>query len=314
MKKLLIIILTICLLLSISIKASAIGTTYSEEGLTIELGENHQYGGHVSLTGYGSNAVNASGYDEYDDYLGWFNCFYFALFVNVSQRFSQVNNALYVLAPSEAAEFFKYGGHVNDGVYSVTDRWHADLVAYYDDEDKLIHLGKVIDVYEGTSNGVLGDLDLVKVLSKWGTGQIVEHRGDCCPEMTSGETEYVLYYKYTRNHTCSYGHSYVDINNHRYKCLVGNVYCGYGLTNEPHIIVYAKKDVSNHYKNCDLCSFSVQEAHTWLQISDSLFTCIHCNQRALYIENYHDAIIFDHKSMYGIINYNGKNYTVILID
>lgn len=314
MKKVLIIVLLFCFVLSLSLKVKATGATYIGEGLTISLSTSNSQGGSISLTEYGGNAENALGYYFTDDELGSFNCFYFTFFYNVTPRINAMNGNLYELGYSEASKFLRNGLYLNSGVYTQTDRQHADIIAYYDSDDNLVHTGNVIEVYDGVSNGVCGDSNLVKVISKWDVCQIVEHRGDCCIDVSNGNASYVLYYKYTNNHNCIYDFS-IGSSSHTYCCtnLTNGLYCNFGWTSN-HSIYYQKNDLSKHYKLCHLCPLSVQENHTWQSFNDLFFTCIYCNQFALYIEDYHDGIINDSRVEYGIIVCDGKEYLVKLIN
>lgn len=84
----------------------------------------------------------------------------------------------------------------------------GDIICYYKSNGENIHSGVVVEVLNGTSNGVCGNSNLVMIESKWGSAGLYRHRGDQCP-YPGLEATYVKYYRprtgssYTLNQSMS---------------------------------------------------------------------------------------------------------------
>lgn len=69
--------------------------------------------------------------------------------------------------------------YYTDGSYIQVSTPHKnDRICYFDRLGTNIHSGIITEIYSGSSNGVCGGSDLVKVISKWGELGLYEHRGD----------------------------------------------------------------------------------------------------------------------------------------
>ncbi len=313
MKKSIIILILIVLCFSFTqVNAKGTTVTYVGEGLTIVLSSESHAMEDNSLTCGDYEELN---YEISDSNLRKFNCFYFCLFYLVEPRYSAMNNQMYYIGNDDASKFLKYGNYLTSGVYEQTDRFHADLIAYYNQNNELIHMGHVVEAYKGTSNNVCGDSNLVKVISKWGSGKIYKHQGDCCPYTSTngGAASFVIYYKYCRFHTCTHVFD-IETSQHYCKCDVNSQYCNFQLNPHNNAFSYTKYNANYHTKVCTICDYNVHEAHTWQRISDILFKCSLCGQKATYIEDYHDSIISINKNMIFTIYCDGNYYTVKLCE
>lgn len=262
-----------------------------------------------------------------------YNCHYYTFFVTVHPRYYQMGYNYYQLN-DEVSTFF------NSETYVETDRYNAEIIVYYNSNGNITHSGRVLQANDGTPNGICGDANLVQVISKWGGGFICVHRGDCCPysggEYGNGST--VKYYAYNHTHniqvTCynnthhtisCYNNSYCKLNiavphtlvhtsngsaSHTTSC--SHSMCEHQIISN-HVINYSQHDESTHSKYCTKCNYQIYESHNWQQLSDILFICSECNQRARFIPIIHDGInpiVLMNSN--NIALYNGTYYYVIL--
>lgn len=333
MKKILIaIFVTIIMVSSFSLKVKAIGASYCCEGLDITFDDsNHQPAGAYNypfITEYtGANDVS-------------YNCHFYTFFATVTPRFNNINNPGYYWLEDDVMQFF------DNDIYIETDRYHAEIIAYYDANDEIKHTGRVFEAMDGVPCGWCGDANLVKVRSKMGAGYVYDHFGNFCEYAgyPNGNGSYVKYYEYNHalvstTHNIFYAYennqhskvcftSYCRLNliiphnivaapnnytntGHSLICSLGS--CGY-VDSEEHSFLYSIYDSEQHRKHCSACNYYLYEYHSWQQISDLMFKCTLCNQRAAFIPIIHDGF-----SQFGlmmddnVILYNGTYYRIILI-
>ena len=175
--------------------------------------------------------------------------------------------------------------YYTDGSYIQVSTPHInDRICYFNKSGENIHSGIIIDAYSGYSNGICGNSDLVKVISKWGTWGLYEHRGDQCPYSPSygGDAVTVKYY---HRHDYSYSYTYASDSQHFINCICGESIteshnfvvqktgytadlhtvkcseCG-AIESVSHSYKYQKKNALAHTLSC-ACGKSMVEAHSW---------------------------------------------------
>lgn len=112
----------------------------------------------------------------------------------------------------------------------------GDIICYFDNngtvsyegDDYNVHSGVVVAVYSGISNGLCGISDLVKVVSKWSIGPLYEHNGYECIYTSYGSgsefgvADYVKFYRRT-GHVHSYTYTdNGDMETHHCHCNCSN--------------------------------------------------------------------------------------------
>jgi hypothetical protein len=227
---------------------------------------------------------------------------------------------------------------ITNNLYVQTDRYNAEIIVYYNSNGEITHTGRVIQAFDGTSNGICNDANLVMVRSKWDNALIVSHRGDCCPYAgwPYGNGGSVKYFAYNHAHNIQIS----GTNMHNKKCIgsdyckldidvphdidcvsVNNLthmsYCQYSgcsyQTIDSHLFDYQQYNESTHKKYCTSCNYSIYESHNWSQLNDILFVCDDCAQRARFIPIIHDGINpIDLLNNQSIILYNGNYYLIVL--
>ncbi|MBP5551737.1 MAG: hypothetical protein J6X93_06780 [Bacilli bacterium] len=342
MKKLMIlIVLELIVLCSLKIVVKASNIQYSEGNITVDLIDHDgNFDGTVEngYTVYDPFNTNTNQYNpifHLNTRLREYNCHYFTFFVSVNSRFysNNLNGELYW--------FYQPEEFIENNLYIETDRYNAEIIVYYDEDDKIIHSGRVCEVYDGTPFGNLGDANLVEVISKWDVGFVYYHNGN--ESYYAEEAAYVKYYKYYNSnlltgydstigkHTSFSSSSYssfittklphlkvVESNNynnteHGIHCMFND--CNYP-TSESHSICYAKHNESLHRKYCSSCNYSIYESHNYVKINDLYYKCNLCHQFAHFIPIIHDGFnpAIPLLNTYPIVIVDGQMYYVVLMN
>ena len=144
----------------------------------------------------------------------------------------------------------------------------GDIICYFTDngtidisDDINIHSGIVVQVFNGSSNNICGNANLVQVESKWGSYPLYRHRGDQCPYVYNTSiilddyAEYVKFYRRHINHSYTNTYENLDNSQHRAYCACGE----YVTTN--HNYSYSYLDKHNHKTSCLNCEYQTNESH-----------------------------------------------------
>lgn len=239
-----------------------LATVYTPNGSEVEViidKSNLSKNGIASRNSRGDNKVPQA--TRISDSSNKYNCHSYAWYQQ------SANNPYWMNDPSA---YYTDGSYYQVYTPNINDR-----ICYFDKSGINIHSGIIIDKYSGTSNGVCGNSNLVKVVSKWGELGLYEHRGDQCPYTSTYDGSAVTI-KYYHRHNYTNHYSNINTSQHVAYCV-----CGDSIT-ENHKMKYKKTDSTLHRKSC-ACGMSSTEEHYWTPYADPLMTkpgsyvqCKHC--------------------------------------
>ncbi len=162
-------------------------------------------------------------------------------------------NNLYWL-DGDAEKYLMIGDYTNTGVYTETDKYHAEIIAYYDSNGSLKHTGRVEIVTDDDSISNTNDLNTVWVISKWDAGCIYRHRADVYLSINGLENYNVKYFVYNHNHNIVI-QTDTTSEAHHIKCT-HNTYCQLNNTS-PYISSCVSNNELTHNIMCSLCNYQI---------------------------------------------------------
>lgn len=197
----------------------------------------YPYGDAISIAGSMSNL---------------YNCHAYALHFKGLQP---INVSVWINNPNI---YFTDGSLVEININTVKN---GDIIAYYNSNLNIVHTGVIVDDTTKTLEGL-------KIRSKDGNGLLLEHGPYGCNYYIGDDSKIKFYrWNHINGSACTY-----DNDEHYYACQT----CLY-KTYESHNIICTKLDnVFTHLKSCTICSYSINEAHKFVQ-DGVKYKCFECS-------------------------------------